>query len=330
MLPMNYRSFGKDGVQISEVGLGCWQIGGNWGHVEDDVARSILKTALDSGMSFFDTADVYGSGRSEEIIGRFLKELGSDKPFVATKVGRGEMYPDKFSKDRLKLGIEGSLKRLGVEALDLVQTHCVPEEVMRSGEIYEWLEDLVREGKIKRVGASVETVSEANMLLENLDSLYSLQIIFNIFRQKPIEEVFEKAKSQNVGIIARVPLASGVLSGRFNGETRFGAEDHRNFNKDGAAFNVGETFAGVPFEKGIEFASTIGDIKPASLSMTEMALRWILDFDAVSVVIPGASRVEQVKTNAGVSKLPRLSEEVHGRLGTLYREEIADCVRGVY
>jgi len=327
---MNHRSFGKDKVRISEVGLGCWQIGGNWGHVEEDVARSILRTAVEAGVSFFDTADVYGGGRSEEIIGRFLKEVGSSKLFVATKIGRGAMYPDKYSKEGIKSGIEASLKRLGVEALDLVQTHCVPMEIMQSGEIFEWLECLVDEGIIKRIGASVETVAEANMLLDNLDSLYSLQIIFNIFRQKPIEEVFEKAMSRDVGVIARVPLASGVLSGRFSMETVFGAEDHRNFNKDGAAFNVGETFAGVPFEKGVEFAKSIEDLKPASISMTEMALRWILDFDAVSVVIPGATKVEQVKTNAGVSDLPELSDKIHSDLATLYREEIAESVRGAY
>lgn len=327
---MNNRSFGKDKIEISEVGLGCWQIGGNWGHVEEDVARSILKTAVDSGVSFFDTADVYGGGRSEEIIGRFLKEVGTKDLFVATKIGRGEMYPDKYSKKGIRSGIEGSLSRLGVESLDLVQTHCAPMDIMRSGEIYEWLGDLVDEGKVRRIGASVETVEEANMLIENLDSLYSLQIIFNIFRQKPIGELFEKAKSREVGVIARVPLASGVLSGRFTQETEFETEDHRNFNKDGAAFNVGETFAGVPFEKGIEFAKTIERMKPASISMTEMALRWILDFDAVSVVIPGATKVDQVKTNAGVSELPRLNEEIHRDLEKLYREEIADSVRGAY
>ncbi len=327
---MNHRSFGKDKIEISEVGLGCWQIGGNWSHVEEDVAQSILKTAVESGVSFFDTADVYGGGRSEEIIGRFLREVGASELFIATKIGRGEMYPDKYSKEGIRSGIEGSLSRLGVESLDLVQTHCVPMEVMRSGEIYEWLGDLVDEGKVRRIGASVETVEEANMLLENLDSLYSLQIIFNVFRQKPIREVFEEAKAREVGIIARVPLASGVLSGRFTEKTTFGAEDHRNFNKDGAAFNVGETFAGVPFEKGIEFAKRIETMKPASLSLTEMALRWILDFDAVSVVIPGATRIEQVKTNAGVSELPELSEEVHRKLKTLYQDEIANCVRGAY
>ncbi len=327
---MNLRSFGKDRVRISEVGLGCWQIGGNWGHVEEDVARSILRTAVEAGVSFFDTADVYGGGRSEEIIGRFLKELESSDVFVATKIGRGSMYPNKYSKKSIKSGIEASLKRLGVEALDLVQTHCVPMEIVQSGEIFEWLECLVDEGKIRRIGASVETVDEANMLLDNIDSLYSLQIIFNIFRQRPIEEVFEKAKSRNVGVIARVPLASGVLSGRFSKETVFGAEDHRNFNKDGAAFNVGETFAGVPFAKGIEFSKLIEEMMPTSISLAEMALRWILDFDAVSVVIPGASKVEQVKTNAGVSDLPKLSDEIHNDLATLYREEIAESVRGAY
>lgn len=327
---MNYRSFGKDGIRVSEVGLGCWQIGGNWSHVDESDAVSILRAATEAGITFFDTANVYGAGRSEQIIGRFLKEARPADVFIATKVGRGEMYPDKFTETGVREDIEASLNRLGVDALDLVQTHCVPSEVMRSGEIYEWLEAMVDEGKIKRIGASVETDDEANMLLDHLDALYSLQMIFNIFRQKPIETVFKKAKAKSVGIIARVPLASGVLSGKFNKDTAFAETDHRNFNRDGAAFNVGETFAGVPFEKGVEFAEAIEGMKPESMSLSEMALRWILDHDAVSVVIPGASRAAQVAVNAGVSELPPLSDEAHRKLKTLYDQQIARCVRGAY
>lgn len=327
---MNYRRFEKDGMGISEVGLGCWQIGGNWSHVEEDVALSILRAAFESGVTFFDTADVYGNGRSEEIIGKFLKEIGNDEVFVATKIGRGEMYPDNYTEKAIRRGIENSLRRLGVEALDLIQTHCIPYEAMHSGEVYEWLGKLVDEGKIKRIGASVETVDEANLLLDSLSCLYSLQIIFNVFRQKPIDTVFEKAEKRNVGIIARVPLASGVLSGKFTEKTVFSDDDHRNFNKDGAAFNVGETFAGVPFEKGIEFAELINGMKPPEMSLAEMAIRWILDFDAVSVVIPGATRIEQIAGNANVSKIPRLSNELHHQLRALYDEEIAQNVRGAY
>jgi len=327
---MEYRNFGKDHIRISEVGLGCWQIGGNWSRVDESDALAILRTAVEHGITFLDTANVYGAGRSEQIIGRFLKEACSAEIFVATKVGRGEMYPENYTERGIREDVEASLSRLGVDALDLVQTHCVPSGIMRSGEIFEWLETMVGEGKIKRIGASVETDDEANLLLENLDTLYSLQMIFNVFRQKPIETVFDKAKAKKVGIIARVPLASGVLSGKFNKDTAFEETDHRNFNRDGAAFNVGETFAGVPFEKGVEFAQAIEKIKPDTLSLSEMALRWILDHEAVSVVIPGASRTEQAADNARVSQLPRLSDEVHEKLKALYQEKIARSIRGAY
>ncbi len=327
---MNHRSFGKDGVAISEVGLGCWQLGGNWGHVDDETATGILKASFDAGVTFFDTADVYGDGRSETIIGNFLPEVGRDNVFIASKVGRGEMYPNSYTEAGIRANVEKSLQRLKIDSLDLIQTHCSPPEIMKSGEIYEWLGKLVEEGKLKRFGASVETDDEANMLLDSFPKLYSLQIIFNIFRQKPIDTVFEKAKQLNVGIIARVPLASGVLSGKFGADTVFGASDHRNFNKDGEHFNVGETFAGVPFEKAIELAAKLESMKSEGVSLSEMALRWILDFDAVSVVIPGASKVDQAIGNARASEVPPLSKELHAKLKALYENEIAAQVRGAY
>ncbi|MEM9160197.1 MAG: aldo/keto reductase [Verrucomicrobiota bacterium] len=327
---MKNRAFGREGIEISDIGLGCWQIGGSWGHVEEETARKILMASLDAGVSFFDTADVYGGGRSESIIGGFLKEARSEDLFIATKVGRMGLYPDQYSEVAIREHVEACLKRLGVESLDLVQTHCVPTEVMRQGEIYEWLKALVVEGKIKRFGASVESMEEANMLIETVDELYSLQIIFNLFRQKAIDVLFDAAKAKKVGIIARVPLASGVLSGKFTADTLFGQEDHRNFNKDGDAFNVGETFAGVPFEKAIEFADKIESLRPEGMSLAQMALRWIVDHDAVSVVIPGASKISQAIGNAEVSDLPPLSEDTHAALRKLYREEIHGEVRGVY
>ena len=327
---MNYRAFAKNGSSVSEIGLGCWQLGGNWGHVDDETALSILSTSYDAGVTFFDTADVYGEGRSERIIGRFLKSIDGDAPFVATKVGRGDVYPDAYTKTAIRSRIEDSLKRLDVEALDLVQTHCVPPEVMRSGEVYEWLGQLVAEGKIRQFGASVESVAEADMLLENCPGLYSLQIIFNLFRQKPIDSIFAKAKRKQVGIIARVPLASGVLSGKFGAKTVFGENDHRNFNRDGKKFNVGETFAGVPFEKGVELADRLGSMAPEGMSLAQMALRWILDFDAVTTVIPGATRVDQAEGNARVSDLPVLGESLHADLKALYGSEIEALVRGIY
>ncbi len=331
MPDMNERRFGRDSIAISEMGLGCWQIGGNWGQVEESVAQSILTEAVETGVTFLDTADVYGNGRSEEIIGRFLRNAASrSELFVATKVGRGPMYPNGYTEAGVRSAIEGSLTRLGVDALDLVQTHCIPEEAMRSGEVYGWLQTLVDEGKIKRVGASVETVDEANWLIDNLDCLYSLQIIFNLYRQKPIDTVFANAQARQVGIIARVPLASGALSGKFTKETVFGEDDHRNFNRDGAMFNVGETFAGVPFEQAVAFADEIRSLTPDGWSVADLALRWILDFEAVSVVIPGATRVEQARGNARVSELPPLSADIHERLRALYREKIESSVRGRY
>ncbi|MBT3481092.1 MAG: aldo/keto reductase [Opitutales bacterium] len=327
---MKYRAFAKDGASVSEVGLGCWQLGGDWGHVDDETALAILRASYDSGVTFFDTADVYGGGRSERIVGQFLKLIGGDAPFVATKVGRGEVYPDGYTEEAIRSRIEDSLNRLNVEVLDLVQTHCVPLEVMRSGEIYEWLGRLVEAGKILQFGASVESVAEADMLLENCSGLYSLQIIFNIFRQKPIDALFDKAQRKQIGIIARVPLASGVLSGKFEAKTIFGENDHRNYNKDGEMFNVGETFAGVPFEKAVELADRLGSMTPARTGLAKMALRWILDFDAVTTVIPGATRIEQARGNAGVSDLPSLNDSLHGDLKALYDSEIEALIRGIY
>jgi aryl-alcohol dehydrogenase-like predicted oxidoreductase len=327
---MQYRAFTNDGVEVSEVGLGCWQLGGDWSHVDDETALAILKASFDAGVTFFDTADVYGGGRSERIVGSFLKSIASSSVFVATKVGRGDVYPDAYTETAIRSRIEDSLRRLDVEALDLVQTHCVPCDVMRSGEIYEWLGRMVDEGKIRRFGASVESVAEAEMLLDNCPGLYSLQVIFNLFRQKPIEAIFEKAKDKRVGIIARVPLASGVLSGKFGAKTIFGENDHRNYNRDGEKFNVGETFAGVPFEKGVELCERLGAMLPEGMSLAEMALRWILDFDAVTTVIPGATRIEQARSNAGVSELPVLGEALHAELKALYESEIEAFVRGVY
>lgn len=327
---MNYREFGKDGIKVSEIGLGCWQIGGNWGEVKESEARAILEASLEKGVNFLDTADVYGGGRSEKIIGAYLKERKQDDVFVATKVGRMGLYPDKYSEAAIREHVEASLQRLQVEALDLVQTHCVPTEVMRSGEIFQWLERLRDEGKIQRYGASVETMEEANLLIDQAPGVYSLQIIFNLFRQKPIDTLFEKAQAKRVGIIARVPLASGVLSGKFTAQTSFGQEDHRNFNKDGQAFNVGETFAGVPFEQGVGFAQEIARLRPEGMTLAQMALRWIIDHEAVSVVIPGASRPSQAEANAAVSELPPLGKDVHAALRKLYEEKIHAAVRGTY
>ncbi len=326
---MRLRQLGKDGFNIGEVGLGCWQLGGDFGHMKEDTAISILRTAVESGVNFFDTANVYGAGISEKLIGRFLKEC-SRPVTVATKFGRGDdVYPGNYSEDILRSSVEGSLKRLGMERLDLLQLHCIPKDILLKGEVFDWLRRLKREGLVKHFGASVETVEEGMLCIEQ-DELLSLQVIFNIFRQKLIQELLPEAKSRNIGIIVRLPLASGLLTGKFTKETKFTESDHRNYNRDGKYFNVGETFAGLPFEKGVELADMIKDLLPEGMSMAHMALRWILDHDAVSVVIPGASSPEQARGNAEISNSDPLPASLHQALSDMYMNSIHKHIRGPY
>jgi aryl-alcohol dehydrogenase-like predicted oxidoreductase len=327
---MNTRVFGKTGFSASEMALGCWQLGGtDWGNVEDRTAFDILSAAVETGVNFFDTADVYGNGRSETLIGQFLKERKA-KIFVATKLGRtSSLYPDKYTEASVRAATEDSLKRLGVSALDLTQLHCIPIEELRRGDVFEWLRKLQREGKIRHFGASVESMEEALLCLEQ-PGLVSLQIIFNIFRQKPIQTLFPKAKEKNVAIIVRLPLASGLLSGKLTKQSKFPQNDHRNYNRDGKFFNVGETFAGLPFEKAVELADALKPMVPSGLTMAQMAQRWILDYDAVSVVIPGASRPDQAKANSSVSDLPPLDAKLHETLQRFYEREVAAHIRGPY
>jgi aryl-alcohol dehydrogenase-like predicted oxidoreductase len=327
---MERREFGRTGEQVSAIGLGTWQLGGaEWGDLDEGRALETLRAAREAGVNFFDTADVYGLGRSEELIGKFLKET-SGRVFVATKLGRFPEpgWPDNFSLDALRRHTEASLRRLGVEALDLTQLHCIPTDVLRDGEVFEWLRALKREGKIKHYGVSVETNEEALICLRQED-LASLQVIFNIFRQKPLE-FFDEARAKGVAIIVRLPLASGLLSGKFKRETSFAPTDHRTFNRDGAAFNVGETFAGLPFERGVELADALKPLVPEGMTFAQMALRWILDFDAVSVVIPGASSPAQARANGEAARLPPLGGELHARLREFYRAEVAAHIRGPY
>jgi len=326
---MKQRKFGSTGLNIGEVGLGCWQFGGDFGHMEEKTAFQIMSTAVDNGMNFFDTADVYGDGRSETLIGRFLEKL-EYKIFVATKFGRsGGVYPDKYTEQTLRQATESSLKRLKLTTLTLIQLHCIPIDILRDGEIFQWLDKLKQDGKIRHYGASVETIEEAILCLEKTN-VSSLQIIFNIFRQKPIQELLPKAKMKNVAIIVRLPLASGLLAGKFTKETKFADSDHRNYNRDGQYFNVGETFAGLPFEKGVELADMLKPLVPNGMTMAQMAIRWILDHDAVSVVIPGASSPQQAQTNAKASALPPLSKELHKKLSEIYTKEVHKYIRGPY
>lgn len=328
---MKTRKFNHTGREVSEVGLGTWQIGGSWGDVSEGEALNILKSAVDNGVTFFDTADVYGDGRSEILIGKFAKTVNKDNLFIATKLGRSSNpgWSENFTLPVMRKHTEDSLRRLALDSLDLTQLHCVPTDVLRNGEIFDNLRILKSEGKIKQFGASVESIEEALICLEQ-DGLSSLQIIFNIFRQKPISTIFDKAKESNVAIIVRLPLASGLLTGRMTKDTKFKESDHRNFNKDGEKFNVGETFAGLPFEKGVELSDELKEFVPSGMTLSEMSLRWILDYDAVTTIIPGASRAEQIISNVSASDTPPLSDELHEKLADWYESNVKMNIRGLY
>jgi aryl-alcohol dehydrogenase-like predicted oxidoreductase len=296
--------------------------------MDESVALDILAAAVESGVTFLDTADVYGAGHSESLIGRFLCSHRGAPLLLASKVGRDStLYPDGYTRERVRASIEGSVRRLGVETLDLIQLHCVPMEVLRQGEIFDWLRGFKKEGLIRHFGASVETVEEGLLCLEQPD-LVSLQIILNVFRQKPVAELLPQAKSKGVGIIVRLPLASGLLSGKFSRASTFAKTDHRNYNRDGQCFNVGETFAGLPFEKGLDLTDQLKAMVPEGMTMAEMAMRWILDSEAVSVLIPGASSPEQARNNAAVSGLRSLSPELHEAVAKFYETEVLPHIRG--
>ncbi len=322
---MQYRQFGNTGFMASEIGLGTWQFGGDWGEISDEQVNSILKAALDSGVNFFDTADVYGAGRSETLVGKILQNQ-SVNTFVATKLGRLEGYPDDYSLELLKRCTENSLRRLGREAIDLIQLHCVPVSWLKEGEIFDWLRVLRSEGKIRHFGASVETMEQALICLEQ-DGITSLQIVFNIFRQKPLQTLFKKAVEKKVALVIRLPLASGLLTGKYTTDTVFSPSDHRSYNRDGQAFNAGETFSGLDFDYGLDLVNQIRPLVPASMSMSQFALRFILDHPEVSVVIPGASRSKQVVSNVSAASFEPLGRHVHLALGQLYKNAIEKNIR---
>jgi len=326
---MQYRLF--DGVPVGEVGLGCWQLGGDWGSVDDATARGILRAAHEAGTTFFDTADVYGAGRSETLIGQWLREDRPEGVFVATKQGRFSPpgWPENFTLETMRAQVDASRRRLGVEALDLVQLHCIPTEVLRAGEVFDHLRTLRSEGRIVRFGASVESMEEALLCLEQ-EGLVSLQILFNLFRPKPAEVLFPEARRRGVALIVRLPLASGLLAGTFGPGTVFAETDHRRYNRDGAAFHVGETFAGVPYESALELVEELRPLVPQGWSMAEMAQRWVLDFPEVAVSIPGASRPAQAIANARTSALPRLHPDLHERLAAFAVGRAEPLVRGRY
>jgi len=325
---MKYRDF--KGTPIAEVGLGTWQLGSaDWGNMDEEQAFEILQAYTGAGGNFIDTADVYGMGVSETVIGKFLK-TSKIKAFVATKLGRRNDgtngWPQNFTYDAMKRQVEDSLTHLGIPQLFLEQLHCIPTDEMREGTVFDHLRKLQQQGLIKHFGASVETSEEALLCLEQ-QGLASLQIIFNLFRQHVADEVFAKAKQKGVALIIRVPLASGLLSGKFNEGTHFEKNDHRNYNANGEAFNAGETFSGIDFKEGVSLAKRMKTILPDA-RMAEWAIRWILDHSAVTTVIPGASKVSQVQSNVDASALPPLSGDIHQQLKKLYNDEVYNKIRG--
>ena len=328
---MNTRPFGKTGFRASEIGLGCWQLGGtDWGAVDDRAALDILAAAVDAGVNFLDTADVYGGGRSEELIGRFLKGARG-RVYVATKLGRaGGMFPDGYTEAAVRAATEASLRRLGVEALDLTQLHCVPAEVLRRGEVFEWLRKLKREGLIRDFGASVESMEEAAALPRPGGARLAPG---HLQRLPPEADRGAVPARPGAGRGDHRAAAAGQRRARRQAHAgRRGSreDDHRNYNRDGQAFNVGETFAGLPFEDAVDLAEALKPLVPAGMTMARMAQRWVLDHDAVSVVITGASRPEQAADNASVSDLPPLGRELHERLAEFYRTEVEHRIRGPY
>ncbi|MGQ3214067.1 aldo/keto reductase [Shinella sp.] len=324
---MRHRKFGRTGFTTTDIGFGAWQIGGAWGDVTEADGRAALNAALDAGMTFIDTADVYGDGRSEKIIADVLKDRGGQRPMVATKAGRrlSPHVADGYNKENLEGFIDRSLKNLGVERLDLVQLHCPPVEVYYRPEVFHALEEIKAAGKIANYGVSVEKVEEALKAIE-YPGVVSVQIIYNIFRQRPAQLFFKEAARRHVAVIARVPLASGLLSGKITQDTAFAADDHRNFNRHGESFDVGETFAGVPFETGLQAVEEIRALVPTGATMAAFALRWILMADAVSVVIPGARNAEQAKANAIAASLPAIPEAVMEATREVYYRLVAPHV----
>ncbi|AHM60230.1 NADP-dependent oxidoreductase domain-containing protein [Flammeovirgaceae bacterium 311] len=324
---MEYRQLGKTGFKVSEVSLGTWQVGGRWGDpFNDKTAEHIINTAIDAGVNFIDTADVYSDGQSEAAVARVVKNR-KEEVFVATKCGRQIQphTPEAYTAKRLAGYVEESLQRMKLETLDLVQLHCPPTEIYKRPEIFEAFDRLKEQGKIQNLGVSVEMVDEALMAMQ-YPNVTTVQIIFNMFRLKPMEEFFAKARENNIGIIARVPLASGLLTGKMSPQTSFGPEDHRSFNRNGEAFDKGETFSGVDFNLGLEAVEELKKIFPGQEPLAALAIRWVLMFPEVSTVIPGASRAEQVRTNITASELPPLTEKQMEGVARVYDKYIKPSV----
>jgi aryl-alcohol dehydrogenase-like predicted oxidoreductase len=324
---MKQRPFGKTGKTVSEIGFGAWAIGGSWGDVSEADAKAALHAALDSGTTFIDTADVYGDGRSERIIAAVLKERGGVRPFVATKAGRrlDPHVAQGYTAANLNAFVERSLKNLETDCLDLVQLHCPPTEVYYRPEVFEAMDAMVAAGKVRDYGVSVEKVEEGLKAIE-YPGVKSVQIIYNIFRQRPAELSLREARERGIAVIVRVPLASGLLTGKMNANTQFAADDHRHFNREGQAFDKGETFAGVPYDVALQAVEEIRSLVPQGVSMAQFALRWILMNQGVTTVIPGAKNAGQAKANNAASELPGLTDEAMAALREIYLEKVAPFV----
>lgn len=323
---MNYRPFGRTGWQVSEIGFGAWAIGSEWGHVSEEDALDALRAAIKAGVNFIDTADVYGDGRSERLVGKVIKEL-PEKIYVATKAGR-RLSPhtaEGYNRENLTAFVERSLTNLGVERLDLLQLHCPPTQVYYMPEVFGVLDDMIQTGKLQYYGVSVEKVEEALKAVE-YPNVQSVQIIFNIFRQRPAERFFPLAEEKRVGILARVPLASGLLSGKMSRDTQFDESDHRKYNRRGEFFDVGETFSGVDFETGLAAVEELRALVPTRASMAQFALRWILMHPAVSLAIPGAKNPRQAQDNAAAVSLPALDEPAMRAIRGIYERRIREQV----
>jgi len=324
---MEYRRLGRTDMEVSAISFGAWAIGGTWGKVDDEQSIAALYAAVDAGVNFVDTADVYGDGRSERLVARLRRERRGERIYVATKAGRRlpVQTAEGYSRQNLFAWVERSLRNLEMEALDLLQLHCPHPKVYDLPEVFGILDELVEAGKLRYYGVSVETVEEALRGIRH-PNVQTVQIIFNMLRLKPAEQFFPAAKARQVGILARVPLASGLLTGKLTRQSTFAADDHRSFNREGEAFDKGETFSGVPYEKGLDFVDRLRPLVPPGVSLAQLALRWILMFDAVSCAIPGAKTEQQARDNAAAADLPPLAAGTMRAVQSLYDEAIRPLV----
>jgi len=324
---MHYRPLGRTGLSVSTISFGAWAIGGTWGPVDDKDSLAALNAAIDAGVNFIDTADVYGDGRSERLIARLKKERPRDEIWVATKAGRRlpAQTPEGYTRENLTAWVDRSLQNLATDTIDLLQLHCPHPAVYDRPEVFGILDDLMTAGKIRHYGVSVETVAEAEKSLE-YPRVQTVQIIFNMFRLKPAERFFAAAKDRQVGIIARVPLASGLLTGKLRRDSTFAGDDHRSFNREGEAFDKGETFSGVPYETALAAVDALRPLVPPAVSMTQFALRWILMWDAVTCAIPGAKNVAQTRENVSAAQLPPISPDVMAAVERVYDERLRPIV----